>query len=521
MVRLHLDCTRRLPILHPAPPRLALRRASTSSRAPAAPPSSGFTPITRRPAFASSVLLAGVGLGAGAGTLLGQAAKTRTPRSHALWTLRCDEAHGAAPGKAPGGSASAAEENARGRAGRKDDDDKGFLDKIKSLSMPDLPSAPSLPDFPKLPDLSLPSIRLTDVTQTLNSWSSSLSSVSETFSRLQDELTLGPDSTYARIIDQGKDTKLHPELQWDAKVRLGTDLPLSERAFLRNRRSRMREAFARLVDVPLEEVDERDLPTVSIAASGGGYRAMLNTMASLEAAKETGLWDVVTAIAGVSGSCWALNTLYSLGGGAFAMRPRSTEWRTDCPSRAADISWTLQHLRERVKEPFLQPDTFTGLLNVDDPNSRAILTSTILKKASQGGDISLVDVYGVLVSTRLYLPSPSLPPPPRPLSLRALKTSAQRDFIDDGGAPLPIYTTVRHDIPPPAELEKAEKESEDKAKEIVQKAEYTWCASLLFSLPASQPDTRCATRQVRDDAVRGRQRQARRVDPDLGARTRL
>lgn len=483
MVRLHLDCTRRLPILHPAPPRLVLRRASTSSRAPAAPPSSGFTPITRRPAFASSVLLAGVGLGAGAGTLLGQAAKTRTPRSHALWTLRCDEAHAAAPGKAPGGSASAAEENARGRAGRKDDDDKGFLDKLKSLSMPDLPSAPSLPDFPKLPDLSLPSIRLTDVTQTLNSWSSSLSSVSETFSRLQDELTLGPDSTYARIIDQGKDTKLHPELQWDAKVRLGTDLPLSERAFLRNRRSRMREAFARLVDVPLEEVDERDLPTVSIAASGGGYRAMLNTMASLEAAKETGLWDVVTAIAGVSGSCWALNTLYSLGGGAFAMRPRSTEWRTDCPSRAADISWTLQHLRERVKEPFLQPDTFTGLFNVDDPNSRAILTSTILKKASQGGDISLVDVYGVLVSTRLYVPSPSLPPPPRPLSLRALKTSAQRDFIDNGGAPLPIYTTVRHDIPPPAELEKAEMESEDKAKEIVQKAEYTWCVSPLFSLP--------------------------------------
>ena len=124
---------------------------------------------------------------------------------------------------------------------------------------------------------------------------------------------------------------------------------------------------------------------------------------------------------------------------------------------AADISWTLKHLRERVKEPFLQPDTFSGLLNVDDPNSRAILAATILKKASKGGDVSLVDVYGVLVSTRLYVASSALPPPPQPLSLRTMKTSAQRDFIDDGDAPLPIYTTVRHDIPPPAELEKLEK----------------------------------------------------------------
>ncbi|GAA5928341.1 hypothetical protein JCM3775_000580 [Rhodotorula graminis] len=449
MVRLRLETTRTLPPRRPAPLALAPRRGLASL--PTSPP------ITSTRLFASSVLLAGAGLGAGVGAVAGHAAKPHgSPSSRAFWTLRCDDQPAATKATATG----------KGGAGRDgdcgDDKDPAWLAKLKSLPRPTLPTPPSLPDFPSLPDLPLPSLRLADVTATLESWKSSLASLSTTFAKLQDELSLGPDSTYAHIVDEGKDARAHPELQWDAQVRLGTDLPISERAFLRNRRQKMRAAFARLVDVPLDDVDERDLPTVSIAASGGGYRAMLNTMASLEAAKETGLWDVVTHISGVSGSCWALNTLYSLGG--------------------ADISWTLKHLRERVKEPFLQPDTFTGLLNVDDPNSRAILAATILKKASQGGDVSLVDVYGVLVSTRLYVASSALPPPPRPLSLRTMKTSAQRDFIDDGGAPLPIYTTVRHDIPPPSELEKLENENEDKAKEMVQKAEYTWFETTPFEV---------------------------------------
>ncbi|GAA5895812.1 hypothetical protein JCM8208_005094 [Rhodotorula glutinis] len=456
MVRLRLECTRSLPKRRRTHLVLAPRRGLVSLASPPASPS-----ITSSTAFASSVLLAGAGLGAAAGAVAGQVAKAHgSASSRAFWTLRCDEQPAAEAANA-GSTATGKGDEARD-ANNGDNDDPAWLAKLKSLPMPTLPSAPSLPDFPSLPDLPLPSLRLTDVTDTLESWKASLASLSTTFAKLQDELSLGPDSTYAHILDEGKDPRTHPELQWDAQVRIGTDLPISERAFLRNRRQKMRAAFARLVDVPLDDLDERDLPTVSIAASGGGYRAMLNTMASLEAAKETGLWDVVTHISGVSGSCWALNTLYSLGG--------------------ADISWTLKHLRERVKEPFLQPDTFTGLLNVDDPNSRAILAATILKKASQGGDISLVDVYGVLVSTRLYVASSALPPPPQQLSLHTMKTSAQRDFIDDGGAPLPIYTTVRHDIPPPSELEKLEKESEDKAKEMVQKAEYTWFETTPFEV---------------------------------------
>ncbi|BGP19263.1 hypothetical protein JCM10213v2_007350 [Rhodosporidiobolus nylandii] len=304
-----------------------------------------------------------------------------------------------------------------------------FLDKLPSF--PNLPKAPSIP-LPSLP--SLPSVSLPDVSSTLSSWSDSFTSVTSTFAKLQAELSLGPDSTYARIVEQGKDPAVHPEIEWDAKVRLGQDLPLSERAYLRNRREAMRGAFARLLEVPLAEVDVRDIPVVAVAASGGGYRAMLHTASALHAAKQSGIFDCLTFVSGVSGSCWALNVLYSVGGG--------------------NLDWTVKHLRERVKEPFLQPETLISLLDTEDQTARDLLTGVILKQASKGGEVSLVDAYGTL-----------------PLSIRALKTSSQRYFLDGGENPLPIYSTVRHDLPTVEAVEQAKQAGE---AETAAAAQGTW-----------------------------------------------
>lgn len=333
-----------------------------------------------------------------------------------------------------------------------------LLERLQTLSLPDLPDPKSISSALSLPNIS----------GTLAAWRDSLASVSTAFSNLQNELSLGPDSTYARILKDAENPDIHPEIQWDARVRLGRDLPHTERAFARNRRGRMRHDFARLLDVPVEEVDERDLPVVAIAASGGGYRAMINTTASLQAAKESGLLDTVTYISAVSGSCWALNTLLTIGGG--------------------DIDWTLRHLRERIKDPFLAPETLVKLFSVDDESSRLLLSAAILKHASRGGDLSLPDVYGTLVSSRLYATEPGTPTaePPQPLSLAALKTSTQRQYMDDGSIPLPIYTTVRHDLPTPEELAKMTDGSEGgdngdgvgkdaaAASEVASKATWTW-----------------------------------------------
>lgn len=86
-----------------------------------------------------------------------------------------------------------------------------------------------------------------------------------------------------------------------------------------------------------------------------------------------------------------------------------------------------------------------------------------------------VDAYGTLVSTRLYIPSPSHSPSPSPLSLRTLKTSSQRYLIDSGANPLPIYCTVRHDVPSPTTVSAVREEGASK-KEVLAAAggEYTW-----------------------------------------------
>jgi cytosolic phospholipase A2 len=97
------------------------------------------------------------------------------------------------------------------------------------------------------------------------------------FSWLQDrlnalflELSLGPGSLYSEIVDQPPDPSIYPEVEWDASVRLGEDICLSERAFLAERKRAMRVPFARLMGVNPDEVDERDLPIVAVAGSGGG-----------------------------------------------------------------------------------------------------------------------------------------------------------------------------------------------------------------------------------------------------------
>ena len=84
------------------------------------------------------------------------------------------------------------------------------------------------------------------------------------------ELSMGPGSLYAEIVEAPPDSAVHPEVEWDADVRLGDELCVAERAFLVERKRVMRAAFARLFGVDEKEVDERDLPIVAIAGSGGG-----------------------------------------------------------------------------------------------------------------------------------------------------------------------------------------------------------------------------------------------------------
>lgn len=90
------------------------------------------------------------------------------------------------------------------------------------------------------------------------------------FSALFLELSLGPGSLYSEVVELPPDPNIHPEVEWEAVVRFGEDVCISERAFLGERKRAMKASFARLLGIAESDIDERDLPIVGIAGSGGG-----------------------------------------------------------------------------------------------------------------------------------------------------------------------------------------------------------------------------------------------------------
>lgn len=162
-------------------------------------------------------------------------------------------------------------------------------------------SLPSLPDLslPKMPSVSMPDIPIPDLNATIKNWSESLSKLSKSFSDLQNELSGGEGSTVAKILAGKEDENVNEEVAWDATVRLGelldlfgarrraeplefagTELGLSERAFLRNRKEAALKPFAKLMGVGESEVRVEDIPIIAMAGSGGGYRGSLSFLFS-------------------------------------------------------------------------------------------------------------------------------------------------------------------------------------------------------------------------------------------------
>lgn len=110
-------------------------------------------------------------------------------------------------------------------------------------------------------------------------------------------------SLESRLTKELGDPARFPEIARQAVVRKGLDLSPEETAYVAARRARIRDKFARYVGLDAAQVHPDDIPTVAFGGSGGGYRAMLAFLGYSLAMKEAGLWDLLTYVAGVSGSC--------------------------------------------------------------------------------------------------------------------------------------------------------------------------------------------------------------------------
>ena len=166
--------------------------------------------------------------------------------------------------------------------------------------------------------------------------------------------------------------------------------------------------------------------------------------------KEAMLTSKRCSSAGVSGSCW-LQTLYN----------------SSLAGRRHDK--VIEHLKRRIGVHIAYPPSFLELCT-RSPTNKFLLAGTVERlKGDPQANFGLVDVYGLLLSSRLMIPRDELS-----VDDRDLKLSNQRLYISNGANPLPIYAAVRHEIPlveHKAEDKKAKNAAIEKAK---QEAWFQW-----------------------------------------------
>src|SRR5438477_3241671 len=103
----------------------------------------------------------------------------------------------------------------------------------------------------------------------------------------------------------------HASIQ--AQVRLGNTLHAQERAFVEQRLLKVRDALKKLLERPLEDLKDHDIPRIAVVCSGGGCRAMLGTVGALSGLQDIGVLDATTYISSLSGSTWALGLWMATG----------------------------------------------------------------------------------------------------------------------------------------------------------------------------------------------------------------
>ncbi|EME87460.1 uncharacterized protein MYCFIDRAFT_169277 [Pseudocercospora fijiensis CIRAD86] len=228
--------------------------------------------------------------------------------------------------------------------------------------------------------------------------------------------------TDIKIMFRGGMTALETPISRDRKNR-------SKLAFLAKRKAHCRDAFAKYIGVDPLDVNAEDVPT-----SYGEHRkntdcpltaesAKIGTLGYCEEMKQTGLWDCLTYVAGVSGSCWALATYYTFG--------------------KDSMQAVLDHCKKRFS-PYhpLSGDAIRTLLSV--PGGARITLGPLIQKRKSGLEIVAMDLYSVFTTGWIFFQDD---PISHPGGHAQRKWSTARQYTDDGTDPLPIITAIRHERP--------------------------------------------------------------------------
>lgn len=198
-----------------------------------------------------------------------------------------------------------------------------------------------------------------------------------------------------------------------AHVRRSVDPVAREESEFRDKRfSMVKAAQERFLGMSLHDSDVLE---IGLSLSGGGYRAMLGALGSLNVMQETGLLDCIMSMAGLSGSTWLM-----------------APWITSGMSLADYKEYVLPKLR-------------LGLLP-DQLHEFGNTANALLVKFAYEQPLTTVDVYGCLLANTLLEMCGKE-------SMHACLSSTFHDHVPSHAKriaqaeyPLPIYTAVLGDM---------------------------------------------------------------------------
>ncbi|CAN9500161.1 unnamed protein product [Ophioblennius macclurei] len=207
-------------------------------------------------------------------------------------------------------------------------------------------------------------------------------------------------------VDQKKvDLDLHAQQSQEENlaVRLDNELSAKEREFLMKRKAFVMKALEKSLSLA-SPLNPRKVPTIAVASSGGGSRAMTGLLGSLRGLKEIGVLDAATYLTGVSGSTWAMSVLY-----------RDANWSQH------DLNKVISAEREQMTK---------NILGLFSPERLLYYRKETAEKQEQGHISSFVDTAGLVVEQIIFGEKVSS------------TLSEQQMAVNEGQNPLPIYTAV-------------------------------------------------------------------------------
>ncbi|KAM9380819.1 cytosolic phospholipase A2 epsilon-like [Phaethornis superciliosus] len=186
-------------------------------------------------------------------------------------------------------------------------------------------------------------------------------------------------------------------------VRLGFDLCVQEKEFLRKRQKYVAPALKKMLQLE-EDLLDHQTPVVAIMTTGGGMRSLTALYGSLRGLKKLNVLDCATYLTGLSGTTWTMSNLYR------------------------DADWSQKDLDKQISEA--RKHMTKCKINSLSLHYLKYYKKQLCQRKKEGRKTSFIDLWGLVLESLLHDGKDNH------------RLSDQQQALDRGQNPLPIYTAV-------------------------------------------------------------------------------